>query len=114
MARFVRSPDDPTVAEVAVAVVDEWQGRGLATMLLHELASRAREEGIERFSASVLAENDPVMKLFREFGGAHVTGREKEIIEVLMDLPDEGIPDALGHTVRAAARGNVPHLGTAR
>lgn len=109
VARFVRLADDPTVAEVAVAVVDDWQGRGLATTLLHDLGSRAREEGVERFSASVLAENDPAMNLFRRMGDAHVTGHDHGVVEVRMDLPDEGIPEPLRHTVRAAACGDVRH-----
>ena len=109
VARFVRSPDDPTVAEVAVAVVDEWQGRGLASALLHDLAARAREEGIARFSASVLAGNDPIMKLFRKFGDVHVTSRDQGVVELLMDLPEEGIPETLAHTVRAVAQGDIEH-----
>ena len=109
VARFIRSPDDPTVAEVAVAVVDDWQGRGLAGVLLHDLAARARDEGIERFSASVLAENDPIMKLFRGFGDVHVTGHDQGVVELLMDLPGEGIPEALTHTVRAVAQGDIQH-----
>src|SRR5439155_11604735 len=60
VARFVRSSEDPSVAEVAVAVTDSWQRRGLGTTLLLELARRAREEGIEHFSALVLAENDAI------------------------------------------------------
>jgi protein lysine acetyltransferase len=55
----VRSSTDPRVAEVAVAVVDSWQGRGLGTALLDAIAARAREEGVERFTASVLANNSP-------------------------------------------------------
>jgi GNAT superfamily N-acetyltransferase len=109
VARFVRSPDDPTVAEVAVAVVDDWQGRGLASALLQDLAARAREEGIARFSASVLAENDPIMKLFRGFGDVHVTSRDQGVVELLMDLPEEGIPETLAHTVRAVAQGDIQH-----
>ena len=109
VARFVRSADDPTIAEVAVAVVDDWQGRGLARALLHALAARAREEGVERFSASVLAGNEPVMKLFRAFGDVHVTGHDHGVVELLMELPDEGIPEALTHTVRAVAQGDIQH-----
>ncbi len=109
VARYVRLPDDPTIAEVAVAVVDEWQGRGLASALLHDLAARAREEGIARFSASVLAVNDPIMKLFRKFGEVHMTSRDQGVVELQMDLPEEGIPETLAHTVRAVAQGDIQH-----
>ena len=112
VARFVCSADDPAVAEVAVAVVDEWQGRGVASTLLHDLAARAREEGIERFSASVLAQNDPIMKLFRSFGDVHVTGHDLGVTDLLINLPDEGVPDALAQTVRAVARGDFIHHAT--
>jgi GNAT superfamily N-acetyltransferase len=107
VARFVRSAEDPAVAEVAVAVTDAWQGRGLGTMLLHDLAGRAREEGIRRFSASVLAENETVLEMLRKLGGMHVTGQDHGVVELLMDLPEAGIPATLSHAVRAAARGEV-------
>src|SRR4051794_1367788 len=45
VARFVRSPADDELAEVAVAVADSWHNRGVATALLARLAERAREEG---------------------------------------------------------------------
>ena len=88
VARFVRSPGDPTVAEVAVTVVDDWQGRGLGTALLHDLAARAREEGIERFSGSVLAENEPMIELLRGLGDVRTTGCDHGVVELLIDLPD--------------------------
>lgn len=83
------------------------KGRGLGTALLHDLTARAREAGIERFSASVLAENEPMLELVRGLGAVHVAGRDHEVLELLMDLPPEGIPDALRHTIRAAARGEI-------
>ena len=107
VARFVRSAEDPQVAEVAVAVADDWQGRGLGTTLLQDLARRAREEGIERFSASVLAENAAVIELIFKLGDAHVTARHDAVVELLMDLPPEGLSETLRQTVRAAARGEL-------
>jgi len=87
VARFVRSPEDPSLTEVAVAVDDEWQGRGLGTVLLHDLAARAHEEGIERFSASVLAENKPMIGAFHKLGDVRVTGRDTGVVELLIELP---------------------------
>lgn len=110
IARFVRSPDDPTTAEVAVAVADDWHRRGLATALLHDLAARAREEGVKRFSASVLADNAPAVKLFRHMGEAQGSAVDHGVVDLVMDVPDEGIPEALRHTVRAVAGGDVQHF----
>jgi ribosomal protein S18 acetylase RimI-like enzyme len=111
IGRFIRSSEDPTVAEVAVAVVDDWQGRGLATALLHDLSARARQEGISQFRASVLAHNEEALDLFRHMADARVTGTEHGIVELIMDIPEEGIPEALRHAVRAAASGDVEHPG---
>src|SRR5271165_2120552 len=44
VARFIRIPGEPDLAEVAVTVTDSWQRRGLGTALLRELAQRAAEE----------------------------------------------------------------------
>lgn len=107
VARFVRSRDDPATAEVAVAVVDDWQGRGLGSALLHAVASRARGEGIERFSASVLAHNQVVLHTLRVLGDVHVTNQEGGVVDLITDLPAEGVPETLSNTVRAAACGEL-------
>src|SRR5215467_11762351 len=52
-ARYVRG-DDPAHAEVAFAVVDDHQGRGIATLLLEHLSRIARVAGILEFEADVL------------------------------------------------------------
>jgi GNAT superfamily N-acetyltransferase len=107
VARYVRSAEDRSMAEAAVAVIDDWQRRGLGTMLLGELAARARAEGIERFSASVLAENYAVIEFLHKLGDVHVTGRAGGVVELVLELPGEGIPETLRHTFRAAARGEL-------
>src|SRR5437879_2699205 len=53
VARYVRDAADPHSAEIAVTIVDDWQGRGLGTELLAQLSGRARAEGIRRFTALV-------------------------------------------------------------
>jgi RimJ/RimL family protein N-acetyltransferase len=113
VARFIRSKDDPEVAEVAVAVADDWQGRGIGSELLHRLTDRARDEGIKRFSGSILEENRPMRELLEELGAVRVTDRAAGTIDVEVELPDEGIGAALRETLRAAARGllemRLPH-----
>jgi RimJ/RimL family protein N-acetyltransferase len=113
VARFVRSPSDPEVAEVAVAVADSWHGRGVATALLHRLTERARAEGIRRFSAEILADNRPMLELIDDLGEVTVTDRERGSVAVEVELPEEGIGTVLADTLRAAARG-VFRLGAWR
>jgi RimJ/RimL family protein N-acetyltransferase len=74
-ARYVRFDDDPGAADVAVAVVDAWHRRGVATTLLGDLIDVAEADGLERLRATALAENVPARGLLRRFGFA-VAGRE--------------------------------------
>src|SRR5438270_169556 len=46
VARYVRMLEEPERAEASVAVVDDWQGRGLGRALLERLVTRAREMGV--------------------------------------------------------------------
>lgn len=68
VARYDREASDDTHAEVAFAVADEHQGRGLGTKLLQLLTHHARSNGIEGFRAYVLPENRQMMRLFRNSG----------------------------------------------
>jgi EmrB/QacA subfamily drug resistance transporter len=65
VARYVRDASDPHSAEIALTVVDDWQGRGLGTELLAQLSGRARAEGIRRFTALVSADNAAMTALLR-------------------------------------------------
>ncbi len=72
VARYIRRADDPQAADIAITVVDEWQGRGLGTALMARLSERAREEGIRRFTAQVAADNVAVAGLLRRVGADFV------------------------------------------
>lgn len=58
-------------AEIAVAVVDAWHGRGVGTRLLHELRERATRDGVGRLVAHVHADNAAALRIGRRaFPGA--------------------------------------------
>jgi L-amino acid N-acyltransferase YncA len=65
VARYGRLSGAPEAAEVAVAVIDDWQRRGLAPALLTELSRRAQHAGVRRFVALVQADNRDALALFR-------------------------------------------------
>jgi GNAT superfamily N-acetyltransferase len=69
IARYIRLPREPQAAEVAVAVDDGWQRRGIGRRLLTELADRARAEGVTHFSAYVSSDNGPVRGWIARHGG---------------------------------------------
>lgn len=58
----------PGRAEVAFAVLDEHQGRGIGTLLLEHLAALARARGITEFEADVLGENNRMLEVFAHSG----------------------------------------------
>ena len=87
VARYVRT--DGTNAEAAVTVADDWQGRGLGTGLTSLLAQRALEEGIDRFTAVLLAENKEMVGLLESLGQVSVTSREAGTLNVEVPLEPE-------------------------
>ena len=67
-ARFIRSKEHPTVAEIAFEVDDHWQNKGIATMLLGALGAAASRLGIETFTAEVLYENRAMRAVMNKAG----------------------------------------------
>jgi len=69
VARFVRDREDPHSADVAVAVVDAWQDRGVGTMLAEELVRRALEVGVRRFTMIMAPRNEGAVRLLHRVPG---------------------------------------------
>jgi len=61
---------EPGVAEVAFAVADDDQRRGIAMRMLEQLAAIAADRGIHRFDAEVMADNGPMLRVFEHAGFA--------------------------------------------
>jgi ribosomal protein S18 acetylase RimI-like enzyme len=88
VARYDRAAGSD-VAETAVAVVDEFQRRGLGSALLTILGKVAREHGIKTFTLIVLPENQQMLGLLRKMGWIHQAKLTGGVYEISFDLPDE-------------------------
>jgi acyl-CoA synthetase (NDP forming)/GNAT superfamily N-acetyltransferase len=96
VAHAVGIEADPTTAEIAMAVAHPAQAHGVGTLLLEYLASRARDRGVRRFVADVLAENSRMWQVITDSGlpvRRRVGGGE---VHIELDLtPAEGYLAAL-------------------
>src|SRR3954453_12654135 len=86
VARYVRDHERRNSAEIAVAVLESWQGRGVGKALLHRLADRARDEGITQFTALMLADNRPMRALLAVLGPTRLVSSEAGAVELAVDL----------------------------
>lgn len=68
VARYIREPYEPTVAEAAITVADEYHGQGVGTMLLGALAARAGAAGVRVFRSYVLDGNQAMLEVFDHLG----------------------------------------------
>jgi GNAT superfamily N-acetyltransferase len=107
VARYVRNQARPSAAEVAVTVVDDWQGRGLGTLLLEAITMRAREEGVDTFTALMLVDNSQMMDLLQRLGAVRVVDRAAGTVEVEVHLPSIGVSPELRKLIRIAAASDV-------
>jgi nucleotide-binding universal stress UspA family protein len=105
VARYVRT--DPDSAEPAITVADDWQRRGVASVLLEALSERAREEGINQFVALVLAENAGAIRALHNLGATSQESMGREV-ELTIDLSEpEAARPVLHEFLRVAASGLV-------
>ena len=108
-AAYVR--EEPDRAEVAFEVADDWQGRGIATLLLAHLSEIATADGVETFTAVVLPDNHRMIQVFRDSGFAvEVTSEPGQLV---VELPAELGDDAHARFEardRVAAAAAVAHV----
>ena len=76
----------PGNAEVAFAVIDRYQGKGIGTALMRRLAEIARAAGLRELIAEILPENIPMLKVFEKSGLRLSTKREAQVVHVVLEL----------------------------
>jgi RimJ/RimL family protein N-acetyltransferase len=77
---------EPGRAEVAFALIDEYQGHGIGTALMRHLAAIARDAGLKELIAEVLPENTAMLNVFKKSGLQPTTKREAGIMHVTLQL----------------------------
>jgi ribosomal protein S18 acetylase RimI-like enzyme len=102
VARYV-CEDDPTVAEVAVTVLDDYQRRGIGTLLTRTLAEVAAENGIRSVVNYVQWENAAAIELLTD-EESRISPAEPGIARIEVDLPARvaDVPDSHLHRVISA------------
>ena len=75
----------PGTAELAIEVIDEYQGRGIGPALLERVVELARASGYDRLTASILWENLRARALFKRIG-FRATGSAGGVVDVAMDV----------------------------
>ena len=115
VARYVRLPDEPTVAEAAIVVLDAYQGRGIGSLLMAALSKRAADCSLEHFRAYVLVQNRPIVERLRALGASESPAQDGVL---QFDIPvytcGDDLPERSGlermrwawHAVATATTGN--------
>jgi acyl-CoA hydrolase/GNAT superfamily N-acetyltransferase len=85
VGRYFRNPSGSD-AEIAIAVHDDFQNRGIGIFLVHTLVKIARENGIQAFTATVRADNHAMMRVFHEAAGKLEIKLEADIYQVRFEL----------------------------
>jgi acetyltransferase len=90
-ARYVVSPDGKS-AEFAVSIADDWQGRGLATLLLCRLIKSARKAGVEKITGETLASNTAMLHLAHKAGfSLELDGQVAGLVHLSLSFAKRGL-----------------------
>ena len=95
VARFVRVKEEPRVAELAVVVVDDWQSRGIGTLLLERIIAAAAERNVESIRALAQPDNEQVRALIGNHAEEVKTVKEDGMLQMMIRVPPANQPDAL-------------------
>lgn len=108
--RFVRDVNDASVAEVAFIVADDYQGRGIGNLLMDTIIVAAQVLGVHRFTARLLAENQPMRAILDRFD-VQWERDEPGVVTVEFDVPspdelriDSGLADQIRSVTRQVVR----------
>jgi RimJ/RimL family protein N-acetyltransferase len=87
--RYARDGIGSVEAELAFTTEGNYRGVGIATLILRHLVRVAREAGVSRFEADVLADNEPMLAVFRHSGLPMQLRRDGGVLHVTLSLQQD-------------------------
>jgi GNAT superfamily N-acetyltransferase len=112
VARFIRLAHAPEVAEVAITVVDDAQGKGLGRVLMDRLVEAARERGVEGFEFRVLSGNLPMYRLVQALSPCEPEQDDDALcFRLPLAAPSRGGTELLRSLLALAAQGALTLIG---
>jgi RimJ/RimL family protein N-acetyltransferase len=88
IGRFVRDRSRTDTAEVALAVVDVWQDRGIGTLLVARLVEAAHRVGVRRLLFVMRPDNEPARRVMaRVPGRVERLSEDRDAVEFLVTMP---------------------------
>jgi acetyl coenzyme A synthetase (ADP forming)-like protein len=111
VGRYAALDPTPHAAEVAFAVADEHQGRGIGTVLLDHLVPLARGAGITEFQAEVLGENNQMLDVFAHSGFVVSRAHDGGVFHIVFPTAETEVArEAMEARERGAAAESVRRL----
>jgi RimJ/RimL family protein N-acetyltransferase len=106
MARFARSHENPEAAEIAITIVDDWQGLGIGRVLLHRLLALVGEQGYSSVEGRLQAENERMRLLLEPYVPEGGFRREEAVLVFRFPVPerDDPLMAQLAHNAAAVVR----------
>jgi GNAT superfamily N-acetyltransferase len=108
VARYITSDADATRAEMAIAVIDEYHGRGVGHLLLDALIDHAVRNGITTCTATVLSDNTKMLRLLTAMGATPRSDPDDRTT-VMVEIPlaaDHGRRSHLHTVLSLVAKGD--------
>lgn len=84
-AHAIRNSDDPTTGEFAIAVLDDYHGKGVSRVLIAALFANCVEQGLRKLDIAVMRENTKAARLIAALG-AEMTQSEGAVANYSLDL----------------------------
>lgn len=105
--RLVRSGDNPVEAEIAITIIDDYQKKGLGTLLMDLIYLAALERNIQRLSFTFLPQNEGIIHLINKSGAKYTREHTHYYVQLYLDLKSLKLED-----VKSRLQKTLPAIGT--